>query len=439
MKKSLKRHIDEIFYSLKISHLHFDVYECQVDTLPIWASHLLLTHEFLICSEASLYTNKLQKFLRKEIYQIENKIYWFEGSRIIKPQYIKIAAIENISTKDETSTDYLKTETRLPIWLDDFIFKKLNANYSPDYNIYEYNLDLSPEENLVYIGTYFPRSYAESFCICDNLFQNKIIKKIFQSKKEITILIVGCGTGGDLLGLLTVIEKYYTERETINIYAIDGNENALAILSCLIDKFQSQTDKKIDLKVRKYVFSDIPGINLHDLKIDTVCFDFVFSFKMICEIISKGKGIYDNSYYDFVKKFVPLLSKDGICILLDVTTKQKHSTFNPILMNRQVNSALREMNDYQTLLPLSCNLYEKRCNTDCFCQKIFTVSHTKHSCDKSKVAYRIIIPKSLGIAIGKPMSNLQYEIQSDRSEMCLYTEQYKKITDSYNIKQLKIN
>ena len=70
----------------------------------------------------------------------------------------------------ENKINYLKTNTQLPSWLDDFIFKQLNAEYAPNFQKFDLNLDLTKEENLKYLGTYFPRSYAESFCIFDNIF-----------------------------------------------------------------------------------------------------------------------------------------------------------------------------------------------------------------------------------------------------------------------------
>ena len=49
----------------------------------------------------------------------------------------------------------------LPQWVDDLIFDELKAEYAPDHIRFEYNLNLDSKEVLTYLGTYFPRSYAE--------------------------------------------------------------------------------------------------------------------------------------------------------------------------------------------------------------------------------------------------------------------------------------
>lgn len=158
-------------------------------------------------------------------------------------------------------------------------------------------------------------------------------------------------------------------------------------------------------------------------------FDFILSSKMINEFISKGKGRLDNSYYDFTKGVLPLLADTGFYFLLDVTTKAEHSPFNPILMNRQINSAVRDLLNYQTLLPISCNINEIFCNVDCFTQKEFSVSHSKQSNDRSRVAYRIITNKLFAHEIGYPDTEYAYYIHNDKC--CPYTEGKNNKWDSY--------
>lgn len=277
----------------------------------------------------------------------------------------------------------------MPQWLDDFLFNHLKAEYAPDFQRFGCNLDLNEEENLKYLGTYFPRSYAESFCIFDNIFQNKQYQKKLSQKECLSILSIGCGTGGDLIGLITIIEKYYPKISKIEIWALDGNEEALSILVKIIEKFNIKHLKDIKLKPIKSIFDSVAEINI--LQISEQMFDFILSFKMICEIISAGKGDHDNSYYDFVMKFVPMLSESGLCTLLDVTTKTEHNnTYNPILKNSQINQALRELKNYQTLIPLSCYRNESRCAEQCFTQQKIYVSHKGKANDLSKVSYRVI-------------------------------------------------
>ncbi len=211
----LKNHISDIFIALQIP-TSFEVYDCKNDILPKWTEQLPLTHEFLICCDSKVDIKRLQSFLRKPIFEIGNHMYWFEGNG---RKEIELSDSDISINNPEDDIDYLKTRTVLPAWLDDFIFDQLNAEYEPDFKRYDYNLYLTKEENLKYLGTYFPRSYAESFCIFDNIFQNSKYQNSLFENKSLNILSVGCGTGGDIFGLLTTIIKYCHNVSNIRIWA----------------------------------------------------------------------------------------------------------------------------------------------------------------------------------------------------------------------------
>lgn len=57
---------------------------------------------------------------------------------------------------------------------------------------------------------------------------------------------IGCGTGGDLIGLLIALDRYEIGKE-LHVRAIDGNSDTLHILSQIIGKYQNITNKKIIL------------------------------------------------------------------------------------------------------------------------------------------------------------------------------------------------
>lgn len=94
----------------------------------------------------------------------------------------------------------------LPKWLDDYIFKELGAKYcrsNSDMTV----IDWDKKDVLNYLGTYFPRSYAEVYCIFNNYFERD--ENIFSNKEEISIFDFGCGTGGEIVGLITIINKIF--------------------------------------------------------------------------------------------------------------------------------------------------------------------------------------------------------------------------------------
>ena len=114
----------------------------------------------------------------------------------------------------------------LPKWLDDLIFKELKAQYRPQYSDMT-NIDDDKEKTLKYLGTYFPRSYVESFCIFSDYFNSK--KSDFADKEELSIFDLGSGTGGEIIGLLTVLDEQFPNLKKVSIVALDGNQHALRI------------------------------------------------------------------------------------------------------------------------------------------------------------------------------------------------------------------
>ena len=95
-----------------------------------------------------------------------------------------------------------------PEWLDNYIFNILKAKYSPDYIRFEYNLNLNKDEVLIYLGTYFPRSYIETNSLFTEFSNAVNYTKAIEHKSELKILDLGCGTGGEILGILSFVDKF---------------------------------------------------------------------------------------------------------------------------------------------------------------------------------------------------------------------------------------
>jgi SAM-dependent methyltransferase len=443
-KIQLRKFVEQILISALGLHVSdFEIFDCTKNETPFYLSTIPLTHEYLIalnCNNSGDEKNKLLKFLKKEIFVLQHKtvtyLCWFEGNELSQ-EFFPVKENFSVTESNEISFEVLKNETHLPSWLDNLLFNKLGAIYAPNFERYDSNLDLSMDEIKVYLGTYFPRSYAESFCIFDNIFEKKRFKNEIK-KQELNILDIGCGTGGDLIGLLVIINKYSLATQCVNIYTIDGNFEALNILYRIVDEYSVRCSFKINLKIFPQTINRINDINLFD---NDVLFDFILSFKMVCEIISKGNGENDNSYYELTKKCLPKLSDTGLFVILDVTTKQDHiGTYNPILMNSQIRNLLREeTNKYKTLIPLSCNRFELECNEFCFTQRVFKISHKQRSDNFSKVTYRIIGRYEFVNKIVDLTDDYKYLIMPERictetfNGFCSKTQKG-KIIDSYNIK-----
>ena len=414
MKDRLISHLNMVFQALSIKSEIY-VYDCSADTLPEWAQHLSHSYRYFVCTPAIDDLLLLKKFLCKDIFTTGKMLYWYDGDAI-EPSYTP----KTDSSTGDVESHRLKTSTRLPSWLDEYIFKTLHAQYAPNHERFDFNLDLTETDVLKYLGTYFPRSYAESFCIFDNLFRNKAYSSIFHIDGPINIAAIGCGTGGDLMGLLTVIGKYSTLNRPINIIAVDGNSEALSILARIIEKYKQYFKKELSLKIITHTFVDISSFDLSSIGVSS-SLDFVLCSKMICELIAYGCGRNDDAYYDYVMKFLPLLNERGIFYLLDVTTRQKHSTFNPFLLNEQVQRAMANNNDYVVISPIPCSFFNQTCNNSCFYQKTFSITHSNIRDDKSKVAYKLIAHKDVCRLIGAGIEGSgKYQIHGDK--VCPHTE-----------------
>jgi SAM-dependent methyltransferase len=390
MKEKLIAEIVNIFESLGILK-PFELYECNEASLPQWAKQYTENSSYLICCELNLDEKVvLGRCLGKEIYQHKQFSFWFKG---VENQTIPIECFSN-SIKISSVKAFLPTilydnHIVLPSWLDDFLFKELNAIYAPDYQRFEYNLDLTKQEIKTYLGTYFPRSYSESFCIFDRLFKNSEYQLTICQKDEISILDFGCGTGGEIIGLLTALEKYFPGIKKINVLAIDGNQDSLRSLTKIVERFSSITAKTINFQLGPISIDNIEDVNIINDIIQN-SFDFILSFKAICELISR-KRLINNAYEYIAKTLATKLSDCGLMVILDVTIKNESlGTFYPIILNQGIKSFINDTGIYKTLIPLSCYLFEDQCKNQCFSQRKFNVTHSRKSDDISKVSYRII-------------------------------------------------
>lgn len=384
---------------------------------------------------------KVEKFTNKRVFAInQNMICLAEGENVdaasskgINNQIFKHFNIDESNKK----VAFRKSKTVLPLWLDKYLFEELGANYAPEHTRYEYNLDLDENELKVYLGTYFPRSYAEIFCIFDNVFQNKSICQVYKNKKDINIFDFCCGTGGELIGLLSALDKYFHDEKNINIIVCDGNEKALNYLHKIIDKANILSRHKYSfLSIHKEIkkLDDVERLNL-----PSCSFDIELCDKVCCEFISHG--VNKNSYEYLASFLSKRLSKNGLLVMLDVTTKcEETMMFYPQMMNSQINNFVRGSSEIETLLPLSCATY-KDCRIPCFTQQTFRVTHVQKKDDESRVSYRILCHKGFKEYLMQNIltNNKTYIInpiryqQNVEGAFCNNSKGNKIFTDSFNI------
>lgn len=345
---------------------------------------------------ATRHINKLQKIFHKKVIALSDSvIVWPEGdvqsSDVLTVYEKPTETVTSLHNSHDAKELVSQETTMIPVWLDNLIFGDLGAKYQPSYERYSYNLDLNNNEAKIYLGTYFPRSFAESNVIFNHICNSSIVQSELLTKSEIRILDFGCGSGGASFGVLHSIENFISSTKEIRIIGVDGNRNSLILFDKISRFYNSRGKLKISLDIVPYYieseedFSDIADVIGND-------FDFILTSKAIGEFERK-KHVSQNGYELFSSLFAPLLSKNGIMTIIDVTIKDEASgLFLSQLMNIGVNNFLsKSHNQFKSIAPCDGLLGGKICERKCFFKKEIFVSHSEKSKDLTKFATRILV------------------------------------------------
>lgn len=290
-------------------------------------------------------------------------------------------------------------------------------------NIFGAGQGKTDDELRNYLGTYFPRSFAESYLIYSDLFSVGGYAAQFDGRDTFSVLDAGCGTGGELFGLAVALMRHLPGIRRMDIRACDACDASLAILRKLTDDFLALTDGVLDIRLRteRVVFME------DGLTFDGYFggagerYDAILSFKVMNEIIRRGakpdpapgrplpaKDKYDFSLFGaLAAAAAPCLSPCGTLTILDVTSPMAANTYNKDFLSEYMN---RHLNDFILsdaglpfcfIAPLPCALHLRDKSAEpcsCFMQRYLsvfspvTVSDGDARLEKtgSKVIYRVI-------------------------------------------------
>lgn len=289
----------------------------------------------------------------------------------------------------------------IPEWLDKIIYTDFEAIFEPRPQDVVYNPDQPYEFVRVYLGTYFPRSYSEAFCIVNNLMLNRKYHDSISNLDEINILDFCCGTGGEIVGLIDVLQSNLPNLKRINIDAFDANPDAIRFLYHMMESVVESGQIRVNININPQGLFVSSEQELADLvNLTNVQYHFVVSFKALNEFVQHGTFANKNVYSLVSSYFLPLLSDVGVFILSDVTTRLNDSaSFYPQILNAGVNSIINSgKNEFKTLYPYPCYFHEITCN-GCYMQDVFSVSHSRKKNDISKIVYRIVCRKEFADAV----------------------------------------
>lgn len=287
----------------------------------------------------------------------------------------------------------------LPQCLDSIIYDKFKAVYEPRPLDVVSNLYQPYDFVKLYLGTYFPRSFAEAYCIMLKLLQNPRYKAVISQIESINILDFCCGTGGEIFGMICVLCSSFPNLKRINIDAIDGNVDALRYLYHLQEALKTSGNIRVELYITPLCLSVETEQDMADLiKMLNMRYHYILSFKALNEFVQKNTLSNENVYGKITAFLLPLLMSNGSFILSDVTSKHCDKYY-PELMNKGINDALRVNPNYKSIIPYSCYYMEAQCVEGCYMQDMFMVSHSRKEKDKTKVAYRILCNKDFADAV----------------------------------------
>ncbi len=232
-------------------------------------------------------------------------------------------------------------------------------------------IDWDKSNVLNYLGTYFPRSYAEAYCIFHRYFADALPDWL--NRDKISVFDFGCGTGGEIIGLLAAIDELFPNVKQVEVTVLDGNYAALRIFENIVKVYSTHTKVNIQCKVIPEIVEDFYDLGILNT-IVTQDFDIIMSFKAICEFVTKDRFEKQNAYEHIAKNLLPKLTSCGIMLLVDISTYNNISReWLPLMMD-------------EGLSRVDCQVVMRNAGYN---QK-FKVSHSRRKNDTSKVVWRII-------------------------------------------------
>lgn len=290
----------------------------------------------------------------------------------------------------------------IPKYLDNYIFNELGGEFKPGLNV-DVNLNNDESANKRYIGTYFPRSLVESYFIMQDLYAHRRIKQVIDQKQNLKILDIGTGTGGNIIGLLHFLKSNNFINKPVDIYTVEGNNNAIEFQRQFFRRFNQTFRTNYTLHYANIVFSTQTLDNqlTQFLNRLNISFDIITSFKFVSEFYNSE---YQNSagiFHDFAKTLSQFLNQNGLFLLLDlVSGDYEHRNMRPFttqIMSDELNKYVKNpTSNLAYILPICCGFWSHECRTKlCYIERQFKIEHSRSRNDKSKVTYRVMVPKPL--------------------------------------------
>ncbi len=272
------------------------------------------------------------------------------------------------SENDIPSYDSLASSTmflRLSNELINFLYKDLGAKFERREDVKESYRWESESDIKTYLGTYWPKTFAEVFAIFSSYFNMEDSVDNLKNKSEISILDIGSNSLPATIALLYALKNFSSKVKKINVFVIELNISPVFKGIEIIRKFFPKF--VVNIKIRNLDFlkcvSDKCGFNKK--------MDFILCSKIGNELYLQGD---ESCYTDAVNFAEKCLEKDGIFYLSDVTMRSPKGVYFPQMMNNQVIEYLRGTPQLIPIFPVPCGFYGSTCKVrDCFTQVVLNI------------------------------------------------------------------
>lgn len=284
------------------------------------------------------------------------------------------------------------------------------------------NLGNTHRENLAYLGTYFPRSALEAHSLFLHLLETiPALRKATSQKKSIKVLDFGCGTGGELIGLLSAFCRVFGEEApAMEVHAVDGNGDAMNLARQLVESFAEDVGMDVKLATTERVVSERDYLKSQMAAWGP--FDIIVTSKFLNEV----NDMFSEPYRWFAASLMPLLAEDGIAVFMDVTCQQsaaRGGQWSGLQMYKELGEFQLEDERFRTLFPIVCNA-KSCCAHGCqgFPQLVFDFSELGYAM-QTKLACRVMCQEGLWRQVRRETEPARYWLKNTTWQRGCCTEQ----------------
>lgn len=242
-----------------------------------------------------------------------------------------------------------------------------------------------------YFHKYFPRSYVETFTVMGLLLNaSQRYRSMLSEKHHLTLLDIGGGIGGNMIGMLKFISAALPGMQSVLIYSIDGNKRALDYQARLIKKLKLNFIATFN-PVHHLFSSETMIEELESFISEKACYDIVMASKFLNEFYRKDNAV-TGLYSRFIEFGSAVLDHEGILMITELTDCLPGRGHLNMVFNRETLAYYRAcVSPVKQVFPVQCHLWRDCCEdaNKCFVQQRYLMG-------KAKTFTQIFCQESLG-------------------------------------------